>query len=470
MTARFMVTIRGPRLEGLERSHVDVEDFSGAAVIGTLGLHPDIAGPDWIDGPGIVIGRGSSLLLDNVCVAGWMTPPSTCRAGTAILVEEESTLRAVECAMAYNMASMHRTPSCSHDQFGCGGAAVITTGSSATFKRCGFIDNFAGADGGAIYFDMGEGEAGRLDVVECRFQSNQAFASGGDICMTNSKDVSSGYSWGYIAPNEALLQVMSSVFEGGYSKYGGSISIKSGMSFISSSQFERNNATSGGAISLIGPSAMHVEGSTFSRNRSSAGGGAIAYGSTWFHAVPATHEGSRITSWDYLVKQPEQKLSLYRSSFDGNVARSSGGAIKGLSSGLSLFECELYGNSADYDGSALRSMTVSSLDDAPVLMDNTFCGNAGEDIVFSREYSVEDVDWASDGNCISDRCLTPPSGIECAHPCDIDADGDVDAQDLSLVAFALGTSCTDCPEDVDGDGLVTLSDYMMVLDAYLSGA
>jgi len=459
----FHVTIRGPRLDGLERRHVSESD---TAVIGTL--EPRTL----LDGPGIVIGRGSSLLLDNVCVAGWMSPP-WCRAGSAIRVEEESSLHAVECVMTVN-AAFSWGSSCPHDLAGCGGAAVITTGSSATFKRCGFIGNFAEADGGAIYFDMGEGETGRLDVVECHFNDNQSRGTGGDICMTNSEHVSSGYTWRYIAPNEALLQVLSSTFEAGSSKYGGSICIKSGMSFISNCQFERNHATrKGGAISLFGPSTMHVEGCAFSHNRSSGGGGAIDYGSTWIRRVAASHEGSRITSWKYIEKQHEQNLTLQRSRFDHNSSESAGGAIYGFANGLSLIECELYGNSAGHSASALFATTRFPMpDDAPMLMDNIFCGNAGEDIVFrlSSLSEDEDVDWAADGNCISDRCLVLPSGTECVHPCDIDEDGDVDTWDLMLVASALGTTCTDCPEDVDGDGDVDISDYMMVLDAYFSGA
>ena len=47
-------------------------------------------------------------------------------------------------------------------------------------------------------------------------------------------------------------------------------------------------------------------------------------------------------------------------------------------------------------------------------------------------------------------------------PGDVNGDGVVNVSDLLMVISAWG-SCTDCPEDLDGDGEVNVSDLLLIL-------
>ena len=49
-----------------------------------------------------------------------------------------------------------------------------------------------------------------------------------------------------------------------------------------------------------------------------------------------------------------------------------------------------------------------------------------------------------------------------AVPGDVNGDGVVNVSDLLMVISAWG-SCTDCPEDLDGDGEVNVSDLLLIL-------
>jgi hypothetical protein len=153
-------------------------------------------------------------------------------------------------------------------------------------------------------------------------------------------------------------------------------------------------------------------------------------------------------------------------TFENNTAES-GGGMYNVESNPTLTDCTFTGNTAIYGGGMSNSLSSPTLENcifttntatnigggmynyinsSPTLTDTTVCGNTPDQIWG---------DWTDNGgNIVADVCP-----IDC--PSDINGDGIVNVSDLLIVIGYWGT--TDSPADLNFDGIVDVTDLLIVV-------
>ena len=286
-----------------------------------------------------------------------------------------------------------------------GGAIWCRGGSSPSILDCRFV-NCTAEYGGAICNWDEFGSANNPRIVDCSFENNSAgFGVGGAI-----------YSNGGSPSMSGCLFIGNTAYNGGaVMNFGGSDSA------LVSCQFIDNFADRGGA--MFNDSSMPtLADCTFIDNRSTDNGGAV------LNADPSGNQNIPVFN---------------RCTFSGNHSGDEGGAMHNFSCSP-VIEASSFSDNIALDGGAILSWNQST----PVISTSSFCGNAPEDI---------DGPWNDGtGNRFDASCDGGPAG-------DLNGDGVVDGQDLTLLLADWGCSGPGCPGDLTGDGVVGGADLTQLL-------
>ena len=305
-----------------------------------------------------------------------------------------------------------------------GGGLLLNPRLSSTVVDCDFLSNTSVRSGGGaeVRVESPLGTSRTVRFERCRFIGNTSMASSGAGLLVEFP----------IAPS--LVEVLDCTFEDNHGDLNGGLALGVWDAVVAGNTFERNTAVrSGGAVRIFRGSGINevvLRDNAFIENTTGAAGGAID-ASGFF--------GDR--------------LRIESNTFRGNTA-DLGGAIGGV---FTNFMVEVAGNT--FDGNAARlggavhigsGTTQTATLAAQGELRNRFTGNIadlGEDIYNDARAGVD-----ATGNCWG---TSDPAAI---------AERIYDASDdptKGVVAFdPIGDACDDCPADLDGDGSLTIFDFL----------
>lgn len=191
---------------------------------------------------------------------------------------------------------------------------------------------------------------------------------------------------------------------------GGAMSISNGCSpFVTNCLFFGNNAVSGGAVHISGTNSVPSFSSCSFTGNSAENGGALM-----------VEGGGGVVMID--------------SHFTANIASPGpGGAVVIAESNGNFGNCVFSGNTANLGGTFYVDNGLSQTVQW-ILNDSTICGSTEPQI--SGEYSLQGA-----GNCIKLSCALCNNLGSTECPADLNGDGAVDGQDLTMVLSAWGVKC-----------------------------
>lgn len=298
---------------------------------------------------------------------------------------------------------------------GDGGGMLIATFADLYFVDCLFLSNESPQNGGGIW-----GSAGNLFVTRCDFIDNHAGVSGGgmDIAgllttiedstfIENTAERSAAGYLGGAGPSSTLV-MRRCEFRGNRAWRGGATSLSFGPTEIEDCDFiENSSVTDSGAVRFFGDRGTI----RFARNR-------------FINNVTA-EEGGAI---GFIESDDHDSVIFAGNTFEGNIARF-GGAV--------------YTTNIDDDVSVFTFAEQDGLF-------NTFTNNTAQ--LGDAIYHAGPVDIDATGVCWG---TSVPAAI---------ANRIYDGRDgpgLGIVSFdPVAPDCEDCRVDLDGDGALTLFDYL----------
>lgn len=293
------------------------------------------------------------------------------------------------------------------------GAGMVFLGfGGVDFNECLFFGNSAQTNGGGIW-----GLAAEATFSNCEFVGNHAGRSGGgmdfdadivieDCAFTDNRAERS--AGGYLGLDERSLTMRRCEFRENEAGQGGAMSLSFGVADIEDCEFVGNQSTSdGGAVRFFrGESRIMFTGNRFTDNITAGAGGAVGFIDSDLH----------------------ESVTFIGNTFDGNIARL-GGAVytTNIDDDVSTFSF------AERDG-----------------MFNIFTNNTAQ--LGDNIYHASPVDIDATGVCWG---VALPAAI---------ANRIYDGRDepgLGIVSFdPVATTCDTCRTDLDGDGVLTLFDYL----------
>lgn len=293
------------------------------------------------------------------------------------------------------------------------GGGMTFYGSHVEFVECRFYSNASNFNGGGLRGLV----AAEAVISSCEFIANYAAQSGGGMdfdakvtiedCVFagNSAERSAG---GYLGFADGPLVIRRCEFNDNHAGRGGAMTLAFGIANIEDCEFVGNQSVSdGGAVRVFqGESQMTFTRNRFVTNTTAGAGGAVGF----------------------IDSDNHDSVAFIGNTFQGNIARL-GGAI--------------YTTNIDDDVSAFSFAERDGLI-------NTFTNNTaqlGDDI-----YHASPVDIDATGVCWG---TSVPVAI---------ANRIYDGRDepgLGIVSFdPVAADCDDCRTDLDGDGALTLFDYL----------
>ncbi len=292
-----------------------------------------------------------------------------------------------------------------------GGLAFLGVG-GVEFSECLFFENLAEGNGGGIW-----GLAAEATFSNCEFIGNDAGEAGGgmdfdadviieDCVFTDNRaERSAGAYLGFV---DRTLTMRRCEFRDNQAGRGGAMTLAFRVVNIEDCEFEGNSSTTdGGAIRVFnGESHITFTGNRFTNNTTSGAGGAIGF----------------------IDSDRHESVTFAGNTFEGNIARF-GGAVytTNIDDGVSTFSF------AERDG-----------------LPNTFHNNTAQ--LGDNIYHASPVDIDATGVCWG---VALPAAI---------ANRIYDGRDepgLGVVSFdPVATTCDACRTDLDGDGALTLFDFL----------
>lgn len=265
-------------------------------------------------------------------------------------------------------------------------------------------------------------------LQECRFEENRTGRSGGGLAIL---DLS----------GPAVAEVSGCHFQSNLAEIGGALTIETQTEIIEGNTFIDNSSTrDGGAIRIINYARdTRIVDNRFEYNTSLGTGGAISFADT-------------VTS---------ESLAIEGNTFIGNTADLGGaiGGIGGKYGHLDPYDASVTGNTFERNharlGGALHTSSSGSEDlvlsmSAVGAEPNTFIGNTADLGAAFYNGSTQPVD--ATGVCWG--VALPVAIANRIH------DGR-DEPGLGIVSFdPVATTCDTCRTDLDGDGALTLFDYL----------
>lgn len=399
----------------------------------------------------------TQAFLDSVTVLGSASPDTP-----AVYINiRSSELRAVRArglevrySPGYGLrlegGAAHVLQDCTFSENGGGVYLLSLTGTADAepirFERCTFSQNGVGGpmrDGGGLLL----GTFGGLELTDCTFRSNVVLRNGGGIWGSSSGSVAfkacdfienhAGQSGGGADFWGGTITIEDSVFmentaERSAAGYLGNGNDSSTL-FMRRCEFRDNRAWRGGAASLFfGPT--NIEDCEFVGNVSTADGGAIRFfgvrgtiGLTGNRFVDNTTAGEG-GAVGFIDSDLHESVTFTGNTFEGNIARL-GGAV--------------YTTNIDDD---ISTFSFADRDGAP----NTFRNNIAQ--LGDNIYHAGPVDIDATGVCWG--VALPAAIANRIH------DGR-DEPGLGIVSFdPVASTCDTCRTDLDGDGALTLFDYL----------
>ena len=281
----------------------------------------------------------------------------------------------------------------------CTSAEGPTTVLESLVIRGGFA-----TQGGGMYCD-----GTSPSIVNCTFTNNSATSGGAMFNIRNSSPT-----------------IDDCRFTGNAASYrgGGMYNVDGSSPTLTDTSFTNNTATDrGGGMFNFAGSSPHVDRCTFTKNLAISGGGGMANG----NSAP----------------------TITDSTFTFNSTSGSGGGMFNSSGGfddqdVTIIGCTFTGNTADIGGGIRNNFAVANLTDTFV------CENLPD--------QIDGLYFCNTGNCINGSCT------RCAHcPGDFGGDGEVGAEDLTILLAEWDCTGPDCSADLDGDGTVDSFDLTIFL-------
>ncbi len=317
-----------------------------------------------------------------------------------------------ECLFEENEAPIVRASE------GGGGLRLFTLNS--TIADCDFISNTSRNAGGGVEVRPSSAIA-RVRVEGCRFIGNESLTTSGGGMLAGGR---SGIP-------EILVEVIDCHFEANHGDKNGGLAVGAAIGEIIGCTFLDNTArTSAGGLRLYDDVRdLVIQGNEFLGNSTEAAGGGI----------------------DMTNTRSAFALEITANVFEGNSA-DTGGAIGGLGPrGIAIAGNTFLDNSARLGGAVhVRSAASENISLAGDGLRNRFSGNMAD--VGATIYNDSALAIDATGNCWGTEDLAAI------------AERIFDASDdptKGAVAFdPIATACDACPADLDGDGELTIFDFL----------
>jgi parallel beta-helix repeat protein/predicted outer membrane repeat protein len=331
-----------------------------------------------------------------------------------------------------------------------GGGLYLAGGSDTTLRSCVFTGNTSGFDGGGLQIAMYD-----ITIEDCRFSGNSARSDGGGIDA------------------DQYAELRRCVFEGNEARWGGATQ---GQITAIDCEFVDNFARETGGAMLVRYYTRNfgVRGGVFRGNRADGSGGAIDFTYSY------TDEEVRIEGAAFIENRAElggaiggiggrpsgggPRLTLVGNHFEANLARR-GGALHVLPDALAGLRLNL-----SAEGDTINSFRANLAATGPAVANDSEQGVEARGVCWGLATS------AAIGTLIHDGLDDPALGVVAidpiatgclACPADLDGDGALTIFDFLLAQglFAIG----DPAADFDGDGALTIFDFLAFQSAFEAG-
>jgi predicted outer membrane repeat protein len=330
-----------------------------------------------------------------------------------------------------------------------GGGLYLAGGRDTTLRSCVFNGNTSGYDGGGLYLAVYE-----IAVEDCRFSGNTTRDNGGGISTDGS------------------VELRRCVFEGNEARWGGATY---GRIMAVDCEFVDNFAREAGGAMLVRYYTPNfgVRGGVFRGNRADGSGGAIDFTGSY------AGDEVRIEGAAFIENRAELggaiggiggrtaiggRLTLVGNHFEANLARRGGAlhvppdAMAGLRLNLSA------------EGDTINTFRTNVAATGPAIANDSEHGVEARGVCWGLPTS------AAVGTRIHDGLDDPALGIVAFDPiaagclvcpADLDGDGELTIFDYLLMQglFAIG----DLAADFDGDGTLTIFDFLAFQSAFDAG-
>lgn len=345
------------------------------------------------------------------------------------------------------------------------GGALYLNASPTTLTGCVFDANDAGSWADAIdaVRYIGAPNPNTLDMVDCEIlnhpDSTAVRSSSGLLTATNCTFsfngqgfLNSGAVWIYNDNSTDPCRFTNCTFSNNWTgDRGAALLLDDCTTVIENCDFIGNtvagpNDFRGGAVYIEDGANVTIDSSLFDNNYCDGDGGALAIGDSSTLSITACTFNDNIATEDgggVYIASSTLSGTITGSTFEGNEADLDGGAIYNAESGTPIANCDIRDNSCVGLGGGIRAASYTTL------ANSTVCGNTPT----QTSGNVGDLG----GNTISDTCSNCPA--------DFDGSGVVDGADLASLLGSWGP-CAGCPEDLTGNGVVDGADLAIVLGSW----
>ena len=287
--------------------------------------------------------------------------------------------------------------------FQSGGGLKVQEGGQVTYRGGAIYNCTATSAGGGVCVESGSA----LLMHDTLIQFNQAVFGGGGAYVDSA----------YLEMSKCDFVQNSA---NGPFAFGGGLNVdrSGGAAFLTGCNLIGNQAPYGGGIYVAEIAhSVYLSGCFLSLNQASSGGGLCALAPMYMELCVLVDNQA--------------------AEYGGGVYAAAGGVVDG---------CEFVANESD-NGAALRSQSLPS---NPVdLSWNIFCADPPSSETVTGT-------WADGGHNV----------WACVCPADVNADDQVQAEDLMQMLRWFGASCVQCQFDLDDDEVVSVSDLLLLLDTW----
>jgi len=322
-------------------------------------------------------------------------------------------------------------------EYGQGGDARME---GLTIRYC------VGGDGASVVVD-----GGQLTIASCVLENNRA----------NDGNANGGAC--FVSGGATLLLQSCTLESNTADQFGGAIYVQGNASSVEMYDCvcSLNTASSGGAVYVSNNTTIAVEDSEFSNNTASFDGGAMSVNENGSSISFCCFKENNVGSYGgALDNQDGANTIVSNCLFADNVSAFGGGGIYNLNSNPIIVTCTFATNSSlEENGGAIHNDGTSF----PSIETSLFSGNTGN---FSDDSILEghifptkaDADYEFvGGNEFHALCSTCQG--------DVNGDGVLDLSDLIGIAIVMTWGeCNDCLEDLDGNGVVDPEDLIAFVE------